>query len=174
MRFLITGAAGFIGFHLTRRLLAEGHFVAGVDGLTPYYDVNLKRARLALLSRSNGFRFHELMLEDFTALRAACEDARPDVIVLHQYESYLEKMMGWLAQQRIQVPRDVGVALLDKNPDRGRFSGICQDPGRMGAVAVEMLLGRLLLRDFGLPESPKVELVQGDWNEGASLRPAAG
>ena len=81
MRFLITGAAGFIGFHLARRLLAEGHFVAGVDGLTPYYDVNLKRARLALLARSNGFRFHELMLEDFAALRAACEDARPDVIV---------------------------------------------------------------------------------------------
>ena len=81
MRFLITGAAGFIGFHLTRRLLAEGHFVAGVDGLTPYYDVNLKRARLDLLARSNGFRFHELMLEDFDALRAACEDARPDVIV---------------------------------------------------------------------------------------------
>ncbi|MBX9758411.1 MAG: NAD-dependent epimerase/dehydratase family protein [Beijerinckiaceae bacterium] len=81
MRFLITGAAGFIGFHLARRLLADGHFVAGVDGLTPYYDVNLKRARLALLARSNGFRFHELMLEDFAALRAAGEDARPDVIV---------------------------------------------------------------------------------------------
>jgi UDP-glucuronate 4-epimerase len=81
MRFLITGAAGFIGFHLARRLLADGHFVAGVDGVTPYYDVNLKRARLALLARSNGFRFHELMLEDFAALSAACEDARPDVIV---------------------------------------------------------------------------------------------
>ncbi|MFN3891213.1 MAG: NAD-dependent epimerase/dehydratase family protein [Beijerinckiaceae bacterium] len=81
MRFLVTGAAGFIGFHLTRRLLADGHFVTGVDGVTPYYDVALKRARLALLLRTNAFRFHEFMLEDFTALAAATEEAKPDVIV---------------------------------------------------------------------------------------------
>jgi LacI family transcriptional regulator len=103
-------------------------------------------------------------------LEAWYNQHRPDVIVLHQYETYTEQMMAWLAHKRIAVPRDLGVALLDKNPDRARFSGICQDPGRQGAVATEMLLGRLLLRDFGLPESPKVELVLGSWNEGASLR----
>lgn len=81
MRFLVTGAAGFIGFHLTRRLLADGHSVTGVDGMTPYYDVALKRARLALLQRTNAFRFHEFMLEDFAALQAAAEEAKPEAIV---------------------------------------------------------------------------------------------
>ena len=58
MRFLITGTAGFIGFHLARRLIANGHWVSGVDGMTPYYDVKLKQARHALLERSNAFRAH--------------------------------------------------------------------------------------------------------------------
>lgn len=81
MRFLITGVAGFIGFHLARRLLADGHLVTGIDGLTPYYDVNLKRARLAVLAQTNAFRFHQQMLEDFEPLRIAADEAKPDVIV---------------------------------------------------------------------------------------------
>ena len=56
MRFLITGTAGFIGFHLAPRLLDERPWVGGVDGMTPYYDVKLKQARHALLERSDGFR----------------------------------------------------------------------------------------------------------------------
>ena len=52
MRILVTGAAGFIGFHLCRRLLADGHQVSGVDGMTAYYDPALKEARLA--RRSGG------------------------------------------------------------------------------------------------------------------------
>ena len=55
MRFLITGTAGFIGFHLAKRLLDDGHFVVGYDAMTEYYDVRLKEARHAILSRSNGF-----------------------------------------------------------------------------------------------------------------------
>jgi UDP-glucuronate 4-epimerase len=81
MRFFITGTAGFIGFHLARRLLDEGHFVTGYDGMTEYYDVGLKRERHAVLARSNGFRAVEAMLEDMDALRAAAEAAEPDVIV---------------------------------------------------------------------------------------------
>ena len=46
MRCLVTGTAGFIGFHLARRLIAEGHEVIGVDGMTPYYDVQLKENRV--------------------------------------------------------------------------------------------------------------------------------
>ncbi|EPJ4701920.1 NAD-dependent epimerase/dehydratase family protein, partial [Klebsiella pneumoniae] len=46
MKFLITGAAGFIGFHIAQRLLNEGHDVVGIDNMNDYYDVSLKQARL--------------------------------------------------------------------------------------------------------------------------------
>lgn len=81
MRFLITGTAGFIGFHLAKRLLDAGHFVTGFDGMTQYYDVRLKEARHALLERSNGFRAVIGQLEDAAALQQAAELAEPEVIV---------------------------------------------------------------------------------------------
>lgn len=81
MRILVTGTAGFVGFHLARRLMAEGHFVTGVDGMTDYYDVNLKKARHAILLRSNAFRERILMLEDFAALEAVCAEEKPDAII---------------------------------------------------------------------------------------------
>jgi UDP-glucuronate 4-epimerase len=81
MKILVTGTAGFIGFHLARRLLADGHVVVGVDGMTDYYDVNLKRARVAQLRTSNHFTAHETMLEDIEALDRIGAEARPDVIV---------------------------------------------------------------------------------------------
>lgn len=81
MRFLITGTAGFIGFHLAKRLLDAGHFVTGFDGMTQYYDVRLKEARHALLERSNGFRAVIGQLEDAEALKQAAELAEPEVIV---------------------------------------------------------------------------------------------
>ena len=64
MKILLTGAAGFIGFHTTRKLLARGHEVVGLDNLNDYYDVTLKQARLELLSRESGFRFVRLDLAD--------------------------------------------------------------------------------------------------------------
>ena len=81
MRILVTGAAGFIGFHLARRLLADGHEVTGLDGMTRYYDPALKDARLARLTALPGFTFERLMLEDFGAMTAAFERARPEVVV---------------------------------------------------------------------------------------------
>ena len=81
MRFLITGTAGFIGFHLARRLLADGHDVQGVDGLTPYYDVTLKKKRQGLLTKSNRFTAHRLMLEDEARLGSVYAEAKPDVVV---------------------------------------------------------------------------------------------
>ncbi|BCJ89996.1 NAD-dependent epimerase [Terrihabitans soli] len=81
MKVLITGTAGFIGFHLARRLLDSGHFVTGFDGMTPYYDVALKEARHALLKRSNGFSEHVGQLEDMDALQRAADAAEPDVII---------------------------------------------------------------------------------------------
>lgn len=81
MRYLITGTAGFIGFHLAKRLLDEGHFVTGYDGMTPYYDVTLKERRHAILARSNAFRPVVAMLEDASSLSAAADAAEPDVII---------------------------------------------------------------------------------------------
>lgn len=81
MRFLITGTAGFIGFHLARRLLADGHEVQGVDGLTPYYDIELKKRRHALLAQSNRFTAHIHMLEDEARLAAVFEGAKPEIVV---------------------------------------------------------------------------------------------
>jgi len=81
LRYLITGTAGFIGFHLARRLLDEGHFVVGFDGMTPYYDVSLKEKRHAILARSNGFKPVIGMLEDADALTRAAEIAEPEIII---------------------------------------------------------------------------------------------
>jgi UDP-glucuronate 4-epimerase len=81
MRILVTGAAGFIGFHLCRRLLADGHEVAGLDGMTDYYDPALKEARLAELAPHNSFSFERLRLEDMAGMTAAFERASPEVVV---------------------------------------------------------------------------------------------
>ncbi len=64
MTVLVTGAAGFIGFHLIRRLLADGVEVVGVDNLTPYYDVALKQARIDQLNDSESFHFQHLDIAD--------------------------------------------------------------------------------------------------------------
>lgn len=81
MRVLITGTAGFIGFHLARLLLAEGHAVHGFDGMTDYYDVTLKQRRHAMLLQSERFSATEAMLEEGAALDAAADAFQPDVIV---------------------------------------------------------------------------------------------
>ncbi len=82
MRFLVTGTAGFIGFHVAKRLLDDGHEVTGIDGFTPYYDVKLKESRHALLVTRNGFDGHRLMLEDASGL-AKVWSTRPFDAVIH-------------------------------------------------------------------------------------------
>lgn len=81
MRILITGTAGFIGFHLAGRLLAQDHEIVGIDGLTPYYDVGLKRARHDILRRNPPFTEAVLMLEDDGAFAAICERFAPEAII---------------------------------------------------------------------------------------------
>ena len=81
MRILVTGSAGFIGFHLARRLITEGHAVSGIDGFTPYYDVALKRARFALLERSSTFCGRLVMLEDVDELSEIVSAERPEIVV---------------------------------------------------------------------------------------------
>ena len=80
-RILVTGSAGFIGFHLCRILLEEGFVVHGFDAMTDYYDVRLKERRHALLLQSAGFSATEARLEDTAALDADFDRFAPDVIV---------------------------------------------------------------------------------------------
>jgi UDP-glucuronate 4-epimerase len=81
MRVLITGTAGFIGFHLAKLLLAEGFIVHGYDGMTDYYDVNLKRRRHQMLLQSPNFSATEGMLEDQALFDRVADEFGPDVIV---------------------------------------------------------------------------------------------
>jgi UDP-glucuronate 4-epimerase len=70
MRVLVTGAAGFIGFHLCGRLLARGDEVLGIDNLNDYYDVSLKQARLERLGGKRGFGFEKIDIADRAAMQA--------------------------------------------------------------------------------------------------------
>ncbi|HEX8417739.1 MAG TPA: NAD-dependent epimerase/dehydratase family protein [Methylobacterium sp.] len=80
MRILVTGSAGFIGYHLGRRLLAEGHAVTGFDGFSDYYDVALKRARHARLAAMPGFTPVEARLETPGALHEAMARTAPEIV----------------------------------------------------------------------------------------------
>ena len=81
MPFLVTGAAGFIGYHLTDRLLRDGHEVVGLDSFTPYYDVALKRARWARLAQHAGFHAVEGDLVDVETLTR--------VFAAHRFEAVI-------------------------------------------------------------------------------------
>ena len=80
-KIIVTGSAGFIGFHLCKLLLAEGFDVVGIDALTDYYDVRLKEARHEILGQSNHFTAHIVNIEDNAALTAIFEDVKPEAVV---------------------------------------------------------------------------------------------
>jgi UDP-glucuronate 4-epimerase len=81
MKILVTGAAGFIGFHAAKALLDRGDQVVGLDNMSPYYDVNLKKARLDLLRKRNGFSFVEADLADRTAMEELFRNEEFDRVV---------------------------------------------------------------------------------------------
>ncbi len=80
-KVLLTGAAGFIGFHLAQRLLARGDTVVGLDNLNDYYPVQLKEDRLAQLTPLAGFSFHRLSLGDREGMARVFEAEKPDMVV---------------------------------------------------------------------------------------------
>jgi UDP-glucuronate 4-epimerase len=102
MRILVTGSAGFIGFHMARRLLDEGHEVVGLDGFTPYYDRNLKLRRHEILLQNPGFSGHEAMLEDCTALAGV-------------YGAGFDAVYHFAAQAGVRYSLDNPRAYLDAN-----------------------------------------------------------
>jgi UDP-glucuronate 4-epimerase len=81
MNILVTGAAGFIGLHTARALLARGDSVVGIDNLNDYYDPALKQARLAQLADLPGFSFERLGLADAEGLSALFARSRPDAVI---------------------------------------------------------------------------------------------
>ena len=80
MRILVTGVAGFIGMHVTLRLLNDGHEVVGMDSLNDYYDVNLKQARLDHIG-PQATRFHKLDLADKAGMNTLFTEFKPEVVI---------------------------------------------------------------------------------------------
>jgi UDP-glucuronate 4-epimerase len=103
MRILVTGAAGFIGYHTATRLLDRGDEVIGLDNLSPYYDVSLKEARLARLTDRRGFRFIKADLGDRTAIEATFAAER------------LQRVVHLAAQAGVRYSLDHPHAYIDAN-----------------------------------------------------------
>jgi len=81
MKILVTGAAGFIGFHLSLRLLEDGHKVCGIDNLNDYYDVNLKKKRLSIVSENTNFSFYRTDLSDRQKIEEIFKENQFDIVV---------------------------------------------------------------------------------------------
>jgi UDP-glucuronate 4-epimerase len=81
MNILVTGAAGFIGFHLATRLLAQGHNVVGVDNLNDYYSVDLKNKRLHILQSNTKFKFHKLDISNGEKLNRLFKENSIDIVI---------------------------------------------------------------------------------------------
>jgi DNA-binding LacI/PurR family transcriptional regulator len=95
---------------------------------------------------------------------------QPDAIILQQLPNFISSLEGYLEERNIRVPEDLGLALLEMHPNFDHYSGIRQNYTLLGATAVEILINRIILNDFGIPDRPKVELVAGTWNDGKTLR----
>lgn len=80
MKILITGAAGFIGSHLAKKLISQGHEIIGVDNINDYYDPKLKEDRLKSIG-DNNFTFYKVTLEDADKLEEIFKEQQPDVVV---------------------------------------------------------------------------------------------
>ena len=80
---LVTGAAGFIGFHTAKKLLDDGRHVVGIDNLNDYYDVELKKARLAILEEYDHFEFVKLDIADKDGMEKLFADQGPFLEVIH-------------------------------------------------------------------------------------------
>ena len=125
MHILVTGVAGFIGFHLARHLLARGDIVIGVDNLNDYYQVSLKQDRLAALAAAGGnrFAFHNLDFSDMAALmgdRAASEALARQLNITKTFDPQAVKF--WL------TPAQRAALMYQKVP------GYCADNGCISVV----------------------------------------
>jgi DNA-binding LacI/PurR family transcriptional regulator len=95
---------------------------------------------------------------------------QPDVLVIVHSHQALADLAGFLSRQKISVPRDLGVAAITHFLEDTPFSGMQQNQVLMGAWAVELLVARIMSRDFGTPACPRIEMVESHWVDGTSLR----
>lgn len=95
---------------------------------------------------------------------------QPDAVVLHQTEEFYRGFEEYIDVEKIRVPHDLGAAFVGTRPSRRFYAGVAQDHSLIGACGLEMLVGRVHQRDFGFPEVPKYEMVEGRWIDGGSVR----
>ena len=81
MRIIITGSAGFIGYHLALKLLDDGHSIIGIDNLNPYYDVKLKRDRVERLLKNNNYQNFRFDINDQVKLFDVFKNEEPQHII---------------------------------------------------------------------------------------------
>ena len=95
---------------------------------------------------------------------------RPDVLIFVHLSDMLTELRNVLKRNAVQVPRQLGVAVLSHLLEGTGFSGLQQNQPLMGAWAVELLEARITNRDLGIPANPRIEMVESQWIEGRSLR----
>src|SRR6478609_1630815 len=95
---------------------------------------------------------------------------RPDVIVFVHLPEFVARLRAVLKRLQLSVPRKLGVVVLSHDVQPSGFSGLQQNQELMGAWAVELLAARIANRDFGIPISPRIEMVESQWVNGESLR----
>src|SRR5688500_3328458 len=81
MKIFVTGSAGFIGFHVAKRLLVDGHTVVGIDNFSPYYDVALKNARHTELQRYAAYTLYNIDIEDRDQFSARWREHDPQIVI---------------------------------------------------------------------------------------------
>lgn len=99
---------------------------------------------------------------------------RPDVLLFVHLPDMIPRFRAVIRRLQIDVPARLGVAVLSHLVDGTGFSGLQQNQRLMGAWAVELLAARIANRDFGIPASPRTEMVESEWIEGGSLLPGTG
>ena len=98
------------------------------------------------------------------------EEQRPDVLIFVHLPEMLGPLRAVLRDKPLRVPKQLGVAVLSHRVEDAGFSGIQQNQHLMGAWAVELLAARITNRDLGVPANPRIEMVEGEWVQGDSLR----
>ncbi len=108
---------------------------------------------------------------DEAAVGTWLKSYKPDVVIIHQPPVFFRAFEAMAADQRMKVPRDFGTVFLGVDPLNDNYAGMAQNHERIGICGLELLVGRMQQRAFGLPEVPKFESVEGTWVEGLTVRP---